>query len=473
MFRTRLLQLHRDERGTISVVTIFAVMLLAMLLGMVMNVGAQIDGKIRLQNAADSVAQSGTVVLTRGMNSLAYTNHLMCEVFALTAFLREARDRNAEPYVPSILAAWNRAGLMFSGSGFEKFDDLGPAIIEKTPLEQELVATFSNWAAAVSEQSLPIMEMILQEELIPKYQRAVVEAFPEIAQTAAMEAANHNGWRAHGRGELRGMLWRTSVQPVGGSAEATDPSLPVVDPVWGTMPNQATYLRNARQQRKDLAHHYLSDWNEEALYVFDHYAKMSQFNGLWRGFTCGYLEQLLNEEYPLANLPFQIRTERDDVLNPTEHLDQEFSFVGVAYWGQFPEIMPRLYRNPSENTGIAYAEARMFVPHRRLVWLWHHPWSQRSPIGGLPGELPTLPGEEDFTPEPIGEGYYYIGRQPVPDAWNLLSQHWTCQLVPATTPTLPQILQTYPPAPGFEGNVVQLPDLGTMTTADIQLISPH
>src|SRR5271157_3317179 len=100
---TFLARLHRDERGSMSIVSVFAVLFLAMLLGMVMNVGKHIDGKIRMQNAADSAAYSGGVVLARGMNTLAFTNNLLCDVFAVTAVLRESRDQNAASYVPRIL----------------------------------------------------------------------------------------------------------------------------------------------------------------------------------------------------------------------------------------------------------------------------------------------------------------------------------------------------------------------------------
>ena len=62
------LALHRDERGVISILTVFAMLMLTALLGMVMNVGRQVDGKIRMQNAADAAAYSGGVVLARGMN---------------------------------------------------------------------------------------------------------------------------------------------------------------------------------------------------------------------------------------------------------------------------------------------------------------------------------------------------------------------------------------------------------------------
>src|SRR5580704_17973960 len=98
-------RLHRDERGSMSIVSVFALMFLAMLLGMVMNAGRQVDGKIRMQTAADSAAYSGGVVLARGMNTLSFTIHLLCDVFAVTAFLREARDQNSASYSGQILAA--------------------------------------------------------------------------------------------------------------------------------------------------------------------------------------------------------------------------------------------------------------------------------------------------------------------------------------------------------------------------------
>src|SRR5208283_1670835 len=134
-------KLHRDERGSISIVSVFAVMFLAMLLGMIMNVGRHVDGKIRMQNAADASAYSGGVALSRGMNTLAFTNHLLCDVFAVTAILREARDRNAQSYTPRILAAWNTIGPIFQSSNFRKFQALGSAIVQKAPLEQRMVDT--------------------------------------------------------------------------------------------------------------------------------------------------------------------------------------------------------------------------------------------------------------------------------------------------------------------------------------------
>jgi len=230
--------LHADQRGTISIVSVFAMLLLTMLLGMVMTVGRVVDAKIRMQNAADASAYSGGVVIARGMNTLAFTNHLLADVFALTAFMREARDRNAESHVPSILAAWAEEGPTFAASDFPKFQRLGTAITQKVPLEQELVRTYSDWAAAASQRILPTLEAVLAEEMIPEFQRAVVMAYPDIAQQAAMEVARRNGQPQDGRGDLLGVLWRSSAVPVGGNAELFDRTLPVVDPELDRCPTR-------------------------------------------------------------------------------------------------------------------------------------------------------------------------------------------------------------------------------------------
>ncbi len=468
--------LHRDQDGVISILSVFAVLLLVMLLGMVMNVGRQVDGKIRLQNAADAAAYSGGVVMARGLNTLTFTNHLLCDVFATTAFLREARDRNSESYVPSILAAWEREAPVFSGSGFEKFENLGPAIDQKIPLEQELVRSYSEWVAAVSDAVLPLMEDILAAELIPQYQRAVVAAFPDIAQAAALEVAIRNGQPDFGRGKLLGALWRSSGQLVGGDYEMADPSLPVVDPELGIMPNQSEYLSTARRQRESLANRYLGHWNSQAMAFFDRGGKMSQFSALWRSFTCGYLRQLLDEEYPNQNLPFVIRTEADEVIDGNAHLDQYFTFLGVAYWKKIPEFAPKVFYNPIDGDATAFAQVRVFIPRRRLVWLHiNGGGGSTMPIGGVPGEFPTLPNEA--TPEPGqgggSTGQWVVGRERVSDSWTLLNQRWTCQLVPATMPALAAILQTVPPMSEFAEEEIVLPSLGNVSSEEIGRISPH
>ncbi len=144
---------------------------------------------------------------------------------------------------------------VFSSSGFPKFTALGSAIQQKVPLEQQMVDSYSAWAKSVSDQVLPMMEEILSEELIPQYQRAVVVAFPEIAQAAARETAARNGEPDHRRGPMFGVLWRTDARPVGGDAESSyspdDRTLPVVDPELDSLPNQDEYVQTAVAQRRD------------------------------------------------------------------------------------------------------------------------------------------------------------------------------------------------------------------------------
>jgi hypothetical protein len=458
-----LARLHHDQSGSISIMSVFAMLGLTMLLGMVVNVGRQVDGKVRMQNAADAAAYSGGLVLARGMNSLAFTNQLLCEVFAMTAWMREAHERHCDPYVPDILAAWSKEGPVFQGFPMQptpggqaiqqKFSGLGAAISQKVPLEQALVTAFSNWAAAMAGNgqdggALELMETVLQGHMITEYQRAVVAAIPDMAQNAATTLAGLNGRPDYGRGTLSATLWWQGPgggqpAPISGSgwlnAIAADPN--GGDPVAAS---------TARTQRDPLAQRYLRRWNALVLPFFDFGAKMSQYAPLWRSFTCGQLVKLL-DEYADSNLPFVIRNE----LQPGSGLaacenvmDASFTFLGVASWGQVPQLSPGLFRNALAGNSTAYAAVRVFVPTSRLVWTSSTTGGAPSPIpmGGAPGwswpsapNAPAAPGVTAFRP----------GRQSVPTTWNLLNQHWTCQLVPATHPNVPAALQAA--APGFGG----------------------
>lgn len=448
-------------------------MLLAMLMGMVMNVGRQVDGKVRMQNAADAAAYSGGTVIARGMNTLAFTNHMLCDVFAVTAFMREARDRNSQSCVSGILGAWLKVAPKFSSIRIPKFQRLGAAIQQKVPLEQQMVDTYSEWAAASSANILPVMETILAEELIPKYQRAVVMTFPDIAQMAALEIARRNGVPDFGRGPMYGALWRTSGRLVGGDNEMYDPSLPVADPVAESDPH---YMNDARNERRALAVRYLNDWNNQAMLAFDREAKMSQFGQLWRNFTCGYMEHLLEVEYPQTNVPFQIRTKLNAVLDANQHIEDHFMFVGVVYWRKPPVFAPGIFRNPTESDAVAFAQVQVFLPTRRLEWRWQRAGGSNpaTPVGGVPGDFPTLPSDQPpVTGGGGGGGQWIVGRESIPTAWTLLTQHWNCQLVPATGPNLDVILQSVPPLPAFGGANLTPPHLGGLSNSDISRINTH
>ena len=481
-----ILNLHRDQRGSISIVSVFAVLFLAMLLGMVMNVGRHVDGKLRMQNAADSAAYSGGVVLARGMNTLAFTNHLLCDVFAVTAILREARDENSASYTPQVLAAWSKVAQVFSSSGFPKFTALGSAIQQKVPLEQQMVNNYSAWASSVSDQVLPLMEEILSQELIPKYQRAVVVAFPDIAQSAARETALRNGTPDHGRGPMFGVLWRTDARPVGGAAEATyspdERTLPVVDPELDSLANQNDYVQTAVAERSYLSHLYLDQWNAELLSAFDQVAKMSQFGGLWRSFTCGYLEHLLKVEYPHTNLPMVIYENPLATANATTALQKHYVYISVVYWKKLPEAAPGLFKNPLEADDQAFAEVHLFIPRMRLGWVPANASgaSGPNPLGGVPGQIAYAPMDQptgDSGGSGSGVTSWVVGRVGGPGGsggdWNLLNQSWNCQLAPVTQPALATILETNPDLPGFSAGGYKLPNLGGLSSEDLQQISPH
>lgn len=483
------LVVHRDERGSISIASVFALLFLVMLLGMVMNAGRQVDQKVKLQNAADAATYSGSVVLTRGMNTLAFTNHLEADVFALTAFMREARDRHAESLTPEILANWERIAPVFQSSEFPKFADLGLAIEEKVPHEREMIFTFSEWAAAASELMLPVLEDILANYRIPEFQRALVDSTPRLAQYAADEVARRHGQSWPRPMQLRGVLWRTNADPVGGVSEAQRRTLPVVDPEMDMIPGQNNYIKQARRERSRLAHKYLAAWNDESLESFDRYGKMSQFSNLFRIFTRGQLKQMLDEEYRESNLPFQIRTSVADLLengiDVNKHLQQDFSFVGVVYGEKMVERIPGIFKNPVNSDTQAYAETMIFVPRRRLIKVPKDDSSNSTGggprFGGIPGERVALPvassGASSPSSAPSNSNEppeWYVRRQwepRYPEQWDLLNQNWISQLTPATTPQLMQILSATPYVNGAGGAAT--PDLQSLTEQDVPWLSHH
>ncbi|MFK7767851.1 MAG: Tad domain-containing protein [Mariniblastus sp.] len=434
-------KVHRDESGSISVVSVFTFLFLTMVLGMVINLGRQTNRKVKLQNAADASTYSGGVVVARSMNTLAFTNHLLCDVFALTAYLREARDRNAESLSPTIFAQWDHMAPLLRGTPLKKFSILGRAIPKQTKLEAQFIKIFGDQNAAVSERLLPVMEEILAKEMIPEFQRALVWATPELANEVANEIASRHGPSDRGlnRGEeMAGLMWCTDGSPFGErQSQSSLPQLPASDPVNDRTAFQPQYFRRGINEREVTSNEYLRQLNNTMLVDFGRIGKMSQFKPLWEGFTRGYLRELLVEEYPDRNIPYQIRIDPAET-NQNQYVGNDFMSVGAVYWRQMDENMPGLFKNPLDADGVAFSQIQLFIPRNRLRVRLDLPPERR------------------------------LYRQSYPMHRDLMNQNWTIQLVPATAKAIPQIVSTDPPMIGTE-----TPNLGGLSTDEFRHINTH
>lgn len=532
---SRLRRLPDDQRGTISILTVFSLLMFTMLLILISNVATHVDDKIKMQNAADASAYSGGVIIARGLNALAYSNHLLADTFAITAFLRESQERSAEQLTPQILDRWEQVADVLSRAEFDKFSQLAGALQQHTIRERQLIEAFGNLSELSAAYALPVFEYILSGEqpdadsgppsgLISEFQRTVIQTVPALAQQATSEVAFRQGTREgdvsqyrnrEDRADQVGVLWRSSVLPVWYSDESHPlwRTLPVVDPDpyqldLSGVPGADLYLATALQERAELAKYYLEQWTQDKLRLFDREARGTQFSNLWRIITCARLESLLNDEYPLTNLPMQLR--RLESLRSVEetvgeierltglsrrresdipellaavrnqmdlqtYIDRDFHFVSTVYRQHVPERGPGLFRNPmrAESDALTFAQVRVFPPRPRRFLTYAGSGSPPRSRGlggsfGVRGSIdlpsrPAVPGEQ--SPE--------LERWPLenwPTHWDLLNQNWTVQLVPATLETLPEILQTPP------GDVIgnyRPPHLGNLTIRDIKKISTH
>jgi hypothetical protein len=528
-----LLRVHRDQRGSISIVTVFTLLMFTILLVMLVNIGTHVDDKLKMQNAADASTYSGGLVLARGMNGIAFGNHLLCDVFAMTAFLRESRDRNAEQQVPTILEAWRRTGELLQNSQFEKFRTLGIAIVDKVPKEQEAVTAFGEMSSEAAKLTLPVFEYILSERLIGRFQRDLLETVPVISQQVTNEVARRHGLLGPSdddgasplasryeqqRGAQFGVLWKTIVQPVALGDEVTpqNRTLPVVDPDPNELDYQQVdhaeeYLRHALQQRRDISKRYLNDWNFDRLALFRIGAKMSSFYPLWRTATCGQLEKLLNQDYPLTNLPLVMRrtddgremqgiinqaegldpTLRLSIINDFDHpmlmdnmrslvdlnnyIDRNFHFVGVVTRQHRPETGPGVFHNllAARSDAQTFSQVMLFIPRPRKVL------GDRSARGN---GVVSLGGTLGYTAE-IGMGASPgAGGRPAnifdeiwfvegwPTNVDLFNQNWMVQLVPATTKNMPQILTANP---GGSMSAFRMPNYANLPSRTLKQVSHH
>ena len=473
--------LHRDQRGSISIATVFAFLFLTMLMGLVINTGLHVDRKVKIQNAADSATYSGSTIVARSMNTLTFTNFLLCDVFALTAFLREARDRNAEDLSGPILDKWDETAQVFAQAPVPKFAQLTQGIPGKTALERQLLEAMGEYHAAVAEQLLPVCEEILATEMIPEFQRALAETTPQLANLAANEIAGRHGPAGRGVGAERPMnalMWRTDAMPFGMATSDGLYQIPVADPVNDTTEFQPQYMDSAQTERWRYSFNFLRTSNRIMLLPLEarlrqqrndkfvpaekYYqgwgyhngaAKLSQFATMWRGFTEANLRKLLRDEYPDSNLPFVIRQ------GGSEALEKDFMFVGVAYWSPMTDIMPGLFGGSANADQIGFAQAQLFIPRNRTVQYLDFiniDRNRSSPSTGVYYFNTFQPRQAEFR----STGY--------PSNRDLWNQTWSTQLVPATTAGLTEILQTSPPEFDY-----QVPDLGGITVDEFRLLNTH
>jgi hypothetical protein len=75
--------LLRGEEGMLSLASLFAVLGLLLLIGLLANVGRTTNRKLEVQNAADAVGHAAAVEMARGCNSVTAANHLAGELTAL------------------------------------------------------------------------------------------------------------------------------------------------------------------------------------------------------------------------------------------------------------------------------------------------------------------------------------------------------------------------------------------------------
>lgn len=509
--------LHGDERGTISILSVIVMLMLTMLMGMILNIGEQIDDKIKMQNAADAATYSSGVVIARGLNTIAFTNHLLSETLALTAYFREGRDRYAESLVPEILDAWKAISEQTGLSEFELIREMQPAINPKIQMELELVKTFSDMTAVKARVLLPPLEMILgvpetgagaaatSEEraashLIPLFQRTVVQAIPQSSRMITSEIARRNMPGAN-YAKTQAVMWnqRANPQATIDESKPLERLLPVLDPAnegpdvqYLSSGESYLYGEMARSRRDGLASHYLREWIDDDNFDLGPFeretlttggrvsGKMSRFISLFRGFTCAKLAKLMNEEYPSTNLPHMLRQPLDrnnrailtqiestdmsgqgaqkhftGVLMPQQlYLDYDFTFVGAVYRPQRPPVMPGMYRIPIKGDAMAFARVSVYLPRPRYIT-----------SGGCPRFYGLT--YDPFTGE---TGCNTPAFDAWPQEWSSFSQNWAAKLIPASSESVLALVKTNPrdKAPG-----VELPDLNSMQMQDFKALNFH
>ena len=411
---SRLRSLHSNQHGAISILTVFILLMFTMLLMMVFNVAKQQDDKLRMQNAADAAAYSGGVVLARGMNAIAFGNHLEAEVFAITAILREANmsepNLAATVFLPSFEAILGTPETLDPYGG--EFDRLIPLF------QRDIVVRFPHLAQVATD------EISLRLGL----RQAALESLP-------FQMVDHRHYLAGIRRPQSVVLWQSSLtRPTEFDTgyNANERTLPVIDPdpssplndYW-TVAGSDARLAQAQAERRKLADWYLQIWLE----------RLDRDGSLSEG-ARQKLHVLLNEQFPTTNLPLMLN-------EAATH--EDFTFVGVVYRRHVDLLAPRMFRNQLEDTSDAqtFAQVELYIPRARYLYI-NGEWDFDP--DGPGGPLPRVPHSDNWSHE-----------------WSTFNQNWMIRLVPATSDAVPAILAASPghlangmrPAPLLDGDTIR------------------
>jgi hypothetical protein len=415
-------RLHRDQRGVTSLMSLVAVMVFTMLLVMLTNIVRHADDKVRMQNAADAAAYSGAAVLARGMNAVAFANHLEAETLALTALLRALEDRGSQS-----------ARQLLSVT----------RIILGTP-----------------ESASPLAG----DRLLPEYQRDVIALFPGLAQETADEIALRHGLPQgrlpQGLGQARtappsqfgprgpqaGVLWLTRGVAVA-AADESDPlsrTLPVIDPNidgadWGRLTDIGDRQVAAAVRRLEVA-------TQALRALHDQLPESRRQDASLLGDATRYLIRLLEVDYPNTNLPMILRSQTGrTATGESTPRASDNSIVATVHRTFDREHGSKLFINPlaSRSDAVTFAQAEFFLPRPRYRCC---PWTLETHEG-------TVNNTDDW-----------------PRQWDSLNQTWSVRLTPADETAALTILQSQAPAPATGMRPLRLEGV---TPLDIERVNTH
>lgn len=396
---------RRNEDGVITLLTVFVLLGLTMILLGMINVARQIDAKIRRQNAADAGTRSAAGIVARGMNGVAFANRLEADVFAIAALLH----------------------------GLEGTDT--PWTAQYAPLK-------------------PVFEQMLAERAVSQFRSDLILMTPRIAGRTMREIARRHGipqsaLQAEEAAGAAGAAASDFSATFWGWKDLNDdvPKLPIDD--LELVPSSRVVQAVAR--RNGMARGNLGSWLRELRSALTA-RQLPMPPGLVNRAN-DRLDELLDVLYPQANVPALLNNEAQNSL-------RLFRYIGVVHGRQIGEMAPKMYRNPLQSTadGIAFAEARVFIPLRRYQWSTGRYIRDDGAIVEQLGWITRITSPNGN----ITESDNYDNW---PQQWDTFNQNWTAQLVPATASEMARLLNATTNA--------RLPSLSGLTPEQFHLLNTH